>query len=171
MTTIFRIQSFETNSSSAHTITVSKKTQFDSQLTVNTDDDGLRFIVVKLGKFGWGYDKFVDAANKLSYIFTSFVEKGVIDVKRSWTTPQEGIRIDLSTIDMTNPKMEWVLSVFNAISEVSLVDYILLSHDGYPYVDHQSVHVIDSVLKGGVEHIKNFVYNSKSKLTITNDNG
>jgi hypothetical protein len=58
---------FETNSSSTHSISFSKKTGLDkSELEVSMDG----YIYISLGEFGWEIENYYDQRRKLSYLVT-----------------------------------------------------------------------------------------------------
>lgn len=63
---------FETNSSSTHSISIQSRRSGTSQL-----EDALKIVdgvlQVELGEFGWGYDEYYDAEDKMSYLFSQIV--------------------------------------------------------------------------------------------------
>lgn len=77
MKRIIRIGMFESNSSSAHTISIAGK---DKQFVLDyiyPDDQGI--IYVHGGEFGWEWAKFNDAETKLEYAYQSNVNTSILE--------------------------------------------------------------------------------------------
>lgn len=66
MKRIVRTSVFETNSSSAHSLSLAKCDQEFVMDTIYPDQDGV--ILVKGQEFGWAWEKFNDAMTKLAYV-------------------------------------------------------------------------------------------------------
>lgn len=170
---IIRNQAFETNSSSAHTITIDVQSEkFDNFPHVFTDELEKRYLIVELGEFGWLIEKHTDAPTKLSYIFTSF--KNFIFESDFYVKPlgddPDMVTIDLNNINYDHPNALGVVTVLTAIMDVLMVDYIVVDAHGWNYIDHQSRGVIETIIMGGVENVKNFIFKSGSLLITSNDN-
>ena len=68
---------FETNSSSTHSITFSRRDQTAESNHLPIEDDG--YIHMRLGEFGWEINSYTDQYNKLSYLLTMCAELNGID--------------------------------------------------------------------------------------------
>ena len=134
---------FETNSSSVHSITLGPK---DFKREGNFDVEGG---VVKIypGEFGWGPEKFNDAATKASYALT-------------WAK-QAGDRKYLGMLR----------DVVNKVTEYK-VNFVPSSDEYYPwgYIDHQSFPEVGAQVFESEEILENFIFNPASVLVIDNDN-
>lgn len=73
MRKLIRRSVFETNSSSAHSITLAGDQKDFVLDTIYPDQHGC--VYVSGGQFGWGWDRFNDAATKLSYAYQDNVEQ------------------------------------------------------------------------------------------------
>ncbi len=57
---------FETNSSSTHSICVTKSNRLDKEVP---------HVIFKFGEFGWAYDKLTTTAEKASYLYTGIMSR------------------------------------------------------------------------------------------------
>lgn len=157
---------FETNSSSMHSLTV-RKQGLNSTLPV----DGLENkVITHFGEFGWGYDRYTDPENKLSYLVTMVVETHgncysmdelykTEDFQKINDVVAEYCHCDGVLID---GRLEQAASW----DGTKLYDWN--EHDGY--IDHQSVEGIDSLLKSYDCTIEEFIFDKGIELIIDNDN-
>lgn len=134
---------FETNSSSCHSIVLGKG---DFKRTGNGFDVEGGVVRIYPGEFGWGPEKFTDAATKASYALT-------------WAKQAESEEclgmLETAIMGVTGYKVEFVES----------------GDDTYPwgYIDHQSSEVGGEVFVDD-ETLENFIFNPNSILVIDNDN-
>ena len=93
-----RQDTFETNSSSSHSITISNKGHFDANALpiVEYYKGAKNCVVLTGGEFGWGYEEFDDALTKANYLAT-FVEQLSLQLKNSqsviWTDIEKCLSI------------------------------------------------------------------------------
>lgn len=140
MTTLVRKSVFETNSSSAHSITIDDSGELLDTLEP-TDD--LPIIALSGDQFGWGVDEFNDALTKANY---------------------------LATYGMYNGQQDVLDTLAEAIEEHTgyPVCYVYPEGDYDIYIDHQSNEQLFSYTNK--EQVKDFVFNKKSTLIIDHDN-
>ena len=67
----YRSNVFETNSSSTHSICVTKN---------NILDDKQKYVYFKFGEFGWERDELDSVGEKASYLYTAIMDTGAIDL-------------------------------------------------------------------------------------------
>lgn len=155
-----RKSTFETNSSSSHSIVIKELQEGDvldlGYLTPN--DEGILY--VGPGQFGWETARHRDSGTKASYLLTSLM-----------LTKNSVEEFNRVLFDVTEAKMIMLSnSLYNrdgAIDgEVGDEDHDDYSH----YIDHESYYVPQQVLSGGYEAIKNFIFNPASILYTGNDN-
>ena len=151
MKTNIRLNCFETNSSSSHSITLgkSKDTYLTSILkngtvtyndNITPDENGV--ITLEGGEFGWGYETYNDAYNKANYC--------AIDFKGDESATSDLIK---------------VIKLQTGAKEVK----IDIGDDSY--IDHQSLGTAQKIYHSqGVDGLRNFIFNKNSTLIIDNDN-
>lgn len=133
---------FETNSSSTHAICISKDTD-KSKITLP------KKVLVCAGEFGWGFDKFNDLENKISYLITAI---------QYMDDPQ-----------MYESKLEAFLD--NLEIEHGLDRVTCLS--GNWYIDHQSIDTAQELVEELFDNedlLFNYLFDDDSVLLIGNDN-
>ena len=69
---LIRTGTFETNSSSTHSLVIGETGVLFDSLPVN--DEG--YVVLTGGEFGWGYDEYDDALTKANYIAVDYQHTG-----------------------------------------------------------------------------------------------
>ena len=163
---------FETNSSSVHSITISKNTIDENKMTIN--DDG--FIEVEAGEFGWGVEHHRDQYTKLSYLVMMAVEtdgRQCESVEEFLKTEgfqhiNHEIAAHCNCRGIVIPGLTWTKHTYQ---DSKGVDRFYVTHDGY--IDHQSCedyknlqHFLDDK---GVTVVE-FVFNPNLMLEIANDN-
>lgn len=138
---------FETNSSSAHTISLSFTDEID---TLGDPGD---IIEIQLQEFGWGYDEYDDAYNKLSYVLTELYANYNEDLE------------DSEEYEEICKMVKDYCGVIISINESS--------KDGC-YIDHQSRgmlrHWMCDSEHTSTDFLKEFIFNKKYILVIDNDN-
>ena len=145
-----RHNTFETNSSSSHSITISNKGHFDSNaLQVVKYYNGTHNCVVLTGEhFGWEVDEYTDAQTKANYLAT-FVDT-----------------VELYKQDMSKLKKQLI----DCIKEVTGCESVVFDTDGADaYIDHQSEEVALAAFKDK-DTLKHFIFNRGSVLRTDNDN-
>lgn len=169
---------FETNSSSMHSISIGHSDTFKFPKSVQ----------LYFGEFGWGYDEFNDAQNKLSYVLTA-IQYHVDDIPKY---PEKNDNMSWDEWEKSKEKIEYEISVNKAIIESKYLRWLkeLLNGVGvhyypeipettskwneYGYIDHQSTDVIDEIWSDDEnefkENMKNFIFNPNSTLYVDNDN-
>lgn len=158
MTTKIRRGVFETNSSSTHSLLISKD---DSQMDGLTVEDGI--CRVYGGEFGWGPEIHKDSVTKASYCLT-WVKTVSIDEKKRQRF--------LDTLSKVIKKETGATTVvFRAIPRSRWDDDEALN---WGYIDHQSIEdgekSVGAAAFESAETLKNFIFNRKSLLIIDNDN-
>lgn len=155
---------FETNSSSCHSISIKDKGIGTDALKVDRDTNK---VYTKFGEFGWGYDEFIDAETKLSYLMTMLVctHRDCLSIETLYET-EDFKKINDAVITHCN------------CDGIIIDDYVAESswnknyntHNGY--IDHQSVCKIDEFLNeyGSECTIEEFLFDRGIKLIISNDN-
>lgn len=151
---------FETNSSSAHSISFAKSKK---PYTVHDNlfiENGV--LEIELGQFGWGIDSYNDPYTKLQYALTM-----VYEVETPYT--------DDGTCDKDNKafyKTDGFNEIFNLLHEkYDIKEIEIESFDGY--IDHQSRYGYDSLddfLNDYNVTLENFIFNPNVILEIDNDN-
>jgi hypothetical protein len=137
-----RHNTFETNSSSSHSLTISGKVIRPSKLKdTNT-------YTIYGGEYGWGYETYSDPVSKISY------------------TAVEALSTNNETLK------DWLEEIIKEMYKVDDVVYEFSTDYNGPnhsYIDHQSYGTVaDSVSsKDDLEH---FLFGDNSVLTIDNDN-
>lgn len=151
---------FESNSSSTHSLSI-KKRGCTENLCVDPETNK---VITHFGEFGWGYDKFTDPVNKLSYLVTMLVETHedcksmeelceTEDFKRINDAVAEHCNCSGIIID---EKIEYDDDEYGG----------WLEHDGY--VDHQSVMPIRKLFYDC--SVEEFIFDPGVVLIIDNDN-
>lgn len=141
---------FETNSSSSHSLTISRSGREDclpifAEYYSETEEKSyFNAVVLTGGEFGWGVETHTDAFTKANYIATYFNYFG--DEKENEKAMFE--------------------RVLKAKTGADCVVYDLIS---YPYIDHQSIDCAEDALKSE-EYLAAFIFNRESVLIIDNDN-
>jgi hypothetical protein len=143
-----RIGVFETNSSSSHSITISGPASVPDTLPVI---DGV--LKVFPGEFGWGPDKYNDAAKKASYCLT-------------WLRAD-----DNENGGLLQGNEDMFREVLQEATGAVRVEFVPRSDDYHPwgYIDHQSDGECAQAFRSK-ESLKNFIFNPESQLIIDNDN-
>ena len=166
-----RYNAFETNSSSHHSLIIKKPGIMRyGYLKPNRDDN---LIHISFGDFGWGIERYYDAATKLSYAATM-----VAETEKYWSEDEfyetagmkainelikekcncDGVAIDFPYFHMES--YTW-----------NNTTHHYMSHDGY--IDHQS-HEDYSSLQEFLDDwditLERFIFDDNVCLLIDNDN-
>ena len=138
---------YETNSSSCHSLSISKK-GITEYLHVDEDENK---VIVNFGEFGWGYETYNDAETKLSYLITMLAQYNSFSAEELYDTDE-----------------------FRRINDIVALrcecDGIIIDDSSDGYVDHQSVERIDDLMSIYDCTIEEFIFDSGIKLIIDNDN-
>lgn len=178
---------FETNSSSTHSVCLTNEPKYNwNELDeyVNSEDKRLH---IKFGKFGWGYDEYDDAYNKLSYLLTMILEirkayfgqEGIKTLEEFYNL-DEFILVESIVLEHTSDCLGIVIDdselKFNPYDDdnidINNSTRGYVSHNGY--IDHQSYEdyeCLDDFLEQWDTNIEDFIFNESLRLVIDNDNG
>ncbi len=152
-----RLGLFETNSSSSHSISVSKLDRGYSELFINNDG----IIEVTFGEFGWGPDILSLPEDKLSYYLTDLAcSHGISYGRNKWDDGIKKIR--------GLPEFKELLDILKCrYPNFKDICFIKTDEDEYyqfGYVDHQSTGTsLD-------KDIKELIFNNSYIIIIDNDN-
>ena len=160
---------FETNSSSTHTITINGKLKKDLPKSIFKG----KSIVIRLEdcEFGWGFDFFTDAHNKLKYAIMMVIETEAGKCEKLEDVYNlEGFKTIKSVVK------EDIILEDDKFCQKSFIrddgsEHRYLEHSGY--IDHQSRENYKSLkdfLDDNEIDILNFIYNTNVDLIISNDN-
>lgn len=154
MLKLTRRSTFETNSSSCHSVVLLAK---DLPKTKSNSKE----IILSLDEFGWGTDIVTDDHTKLAYLFTYVVKYASDEDKELFVSKLKEYYPNLSLIRTPEGSMD--LEQFSrALHEGDFDDDM-----SYAYIDHQSVSVAGNTLRS--MHLSDFL-SDKCTLYVTNDN-
>lgn len=145
-----RPNTFETNSSSSHSVTISPC----GPLVMEGKFAG-ECIRLTGGEFGWENETYSHWEDKLRYLVAHAMSGS-----------------DASEDPEQNPRLQMLIE---AIKQHTGADSVFAegTKNGfwkYGYIDHQSWDVAQEVYDGGINDIINFVFNAGSELRTGNDN-
>ena len=146
---------FETNSSSSHSLVISKKDRgYDYDLPV--DENGI--LVIPFGEFGWGPDILRTPMEKLSYKLT--------DLMNSYSTCNKPPKELYKMINQNKEIEKLVNLIKHHCPKVKDVTFQLISDTYYPcgYIDHDSVGVANNI------ETKRLIFDNSVIVIIDNDN-
>ena len=150
---------FETNSSSTHSLVISKKDrEYDYCLPV--EDDGT--LVVTFGEFGWGPEVLAQPIEKLTYLVTD--RCNLYDLSEE--DPHEGE--ELQEFIKSDENIQEIIEVVKSCCpDVQDIRFELCdSWDPFGYVDHQSQ---GTSYESGLS-IEEIIFSNKVIILIDNDN-
>lgn len=163
---------FETNSSSCHSVSITRDKEITQIDTLEyTDDDKA---IVHFGEFGWGVDTFNDSSTKLNYLMTMAAETSKVPDSIEEFFDSEDFHLIEDAVKSHNPDCEGIyLADEISIETFSYRDqeYKRLKFDGY--IDHQSCEDYSSAkdfLDSYGITAEDFIFNPKVILHIDNDN-
>lgn len=176
---------FETNSSSTHSVSIANpKLNYDQLIDYVNPDDNM--IHIQFGEFGWGYDEYEDAYNKLAYLLTMILEtrkatfcRGGITTIDEYYMLDEFILVE-SIVTENTPGCKGICIdndgfKFNEYDDPDIdiknESHGYLDHNGY--IDHQSCEDYESLndfLEDWGTNITDFIFNENIQLVIDNDN-
>ena len=150
-----RMGVFETNSSSTHSLVVSKK---DRGYTYDFPVDEYGVLTVPFGEFGWGPDILSTPLEKLSYYITDHGGSRYDDDDRTWDDLLE----EISKNEKINDVIKLVKSKCPRVKEIVFKQ----ASSYYPrgYVDHDSVGTSNGVSP------EELIFNNGILVIIDNDN-
>jgi len=176
---------FETNSSSSHSVTISK-----DRIELTEDDyikrvdhmakTGKNKVMLEFGEFGWGWDVLSDPSSKLSYLATIIL--GEIDFNSAEISSTDDKESVLKLYKNTEG-FKLLNSVFKKYCRGVKVDkelfkigqfrddetYYINSDTGY--IDHQSnPGTLKNFLDSEGVTVEEFLFNSGIEMIIDNDN-
>lgn len=131
---------FETNSSSTHSISISKSAKMLDSLP--TDANGI--VIVRSNEFGWEEETYNDAETKASYCLTYCKN------------------YDPSKLDM-------LTRVIMSQTGARVIAYVGESDNDWGYIDHQSSDVCAMAFEDE-ENLRMFIFNPDSVFITDNDN-
>lgn len=147
---------FETNSSSTHSICISRLGSNNDHLQKFPDG----FIYVFPNKFGWEERIYNDPCTKASYCLTYVMQ--FFDHKSMGMNSVLGKdRLEMLTK---------AIALHESVDEKSVVfSPMSCSYYNWGYIDHQSSGVCSDAFSS-INRLKSFIFNSKSILITDNDN-
>lgn len=151
---------FETNSSSSHSLVMSKINRgYDFDLPV--DEDGV--LTIRFGEYGWGPDILRTHIDKLEYWFTDNVPGHL-----RWHTAEENIQewFDKEVQILMHDKWkEQIGIIMKKCPQVKSISF-KMNDSYYPfgYVDHESVGT------SRCTEFENLVFNNGVAVIVDNDN-
>ena len=149
-----RKNTFETNSSSVHTICISNEDYINSNsVSVSIEFYRKHGLPCKLGQFGWESSVIDYADNKLSYLYTAIKELN------GWYISEYGKPLyDFNYIE-------------NTLNELGVDLYYPENDYDYYYVDHayDTKEFLDYIYEDK-SHLINFIFNNNSIIFTGNDN-
>lgn len=162
MKRIIRRNTFETNSSSTHSLSLSPVETFDFKEPV--------YLEVWFGEYGWGYDVLRTPEEKLSYLFTA------AQYERGWGEYDHTKDELLELIKSFRDDLQALLYGTNVY--LSEIDEYVFRDDYYPmgYIDHQSVGEYEcsdevySYATSSTGNLMNYLFNELVEVIIDNDN-
>lgn len=154
MDTIIKIRKglFETNSSSIHALNVFKTTNYKIPEVIH----------IVSGQFGWEYEKYFDVADKLSYIYTWFINNSV----------KFNHRVNRNTLDY-NLLHEYQKQLRNALYALGVKEVTFEEYDDdndYCYIDHVDEISAEDINDLLMYHLADFLFNPRSYIQTGNDN-
>ncbi len=150
---------FETNSSSTHSLVISKEDHaYDYHLPV--EDDGT--LVITFGEFGWGPEILAAPIEKLSYLITD--RCGLYNISDDESSDQESIKEVVMESEAVRDIVETVMRCCPEVKDV--VFELNDSWNPFGYIDHQSQ---------GTSYeedlsIEDIIFSNKVIIMIDNDN-
>ena len=160
---------FETNSSSVHTISISRSDEYKSVLE-KMSGEGIAFTS---GEFGWVYDVYSSTRDKACYLWTGIIVSGCF-TKDQVEKIKENIKSVLNKYGITpifEPYKE------NSYERSDGTKQFYLNFEKYSYVDHGTCldDWLNSMFPNGGEDIDEellleYLFNSNSYVGTGNDN-
>jgi len=143
---VIRSGVFETNSSSTHSICITKN---------NILDDKQDFIKFTIGEFGWEHEKYTTPYEKAQYLYTAILDNERFDLIYKIKT----------ILDSHNIKYEFEEPKFHTSSD-GKYQYLV-----YGYIDHS--YYLDDFLEicEDEDKLMKFLFSSESFIITGNDNG
>ena len=172
-----REQVFETNSSSAHSISVHGKSSLaHNYLDIIHEIDEFGELEVELGEFGWGIDYYTDALTKLQYALTMVYEVEVdSDVKNCLSQVWNFYALyesDKDKIKEAFYETEGYKEIADLLRRTCGVEKLTVCNfDGY--IDHQSsedYRSLNDFLNDWDIDLEDFIFSENVTLRISNDN-
>lgn len=162
MKRIIRRNTFETNSSSTHSLSLSPVKAFDFKKPV--------YLNIWFDEYGWGYDVLRTPEEKLSYLFTA------AQYERGWGKYDHTKDELLALIKSFRDDLQAMLYETNVYLQE--IDEYVFMDDYCPmgYIDHQSVgecECSDDVYRyatSSTENLMNYLFNELVEVIIDNDN-
>ena len=172
---------FETNSSSTHSLTWSRKSQMAPPSCLKVNDDG--YVEVTFGEFGWEWDEYNDPIDKLSYLVTMIAET---TDSRMRNNPDEIVesKEDFENLPDFRQVSEVVANycdcdgitllndVETKVSNYGGKDHYYLEVDGY--IDHQSCEgyncIQDFLDDYGSPTLESYIFDYGISVRTGNDN-
>ena len=140
---------FETNSSSSHSISISKSTELLGTLQINNDGE----CIIDCGEFGWECDTHSDSYTKAQYALT-------------WARDHN--RQQEENLAMLSKVIRNQTGAAKVVLELGEMDNRGYYSNGY--IDHQSDGVCAEAFESE-EKLRQFIFNKNSVLETGNDNG
>lgn len=146
---LVRKSTFETNSSSCHSITIGTGDCYEGY---TPNEDGT--IILPPMEFGWAQETFTDVESRLAYVYVYI---------RDWCYEDHKIK----NLEMFNR----IVFAHTGATEISMIEHKCDYYVESGYIDHQAVESGDlNHLFNCDQTLKDFLFNSQSSITTDNDN-
>lgn len=155
---------FETNSSSTHSVAITKKENLEKSYLI-PEEDG--YIHTRFEEYGWEVTSYHSQEEKLSYIVTMIAE--INGIKTNWFDNTE--EFELTRTSLCDNCQDWI----NLDNEVySYTGYHLYLDDSDGYIDHQSHEdyrsMNDYFHDWGIDSYTQFIFDTAITVYTDNDN-
>jgi len=183
---------FETNSSSTHCVVINKE---DASLIEESYKQCIDSYTSKItfnfsGEYGWCTEEFTDISNKLAYMFICIIRN---KLEHIWYDDKKDPKIIQEKLELRKIQIESIKEIFNDINNLvkETTGYEIYCEDFENLCDKIENNEVDSsdVIDGYVDHsddkyngiiepllnnredLKRFLFDTKSILYTSNDNG
>ena len=160
-----RKNTFETNSSSTHSVSICNKVEPQKYDTTLDYDPGDNKVHCRFGEFGWEQDAFRDAQTKLNYLVTMIAQFEGLSI---WcSAPWDEYTLNERLMESED---------FQKLNDIIEYEYRcrLWVDSSQGYIDHQSYEyyncIQDFLNDWGIDSMEDFIFNSKVILHTDNDN-
>lgn len=165
-----RVSVWETNSSSCHSVSVSRKSNKDYEsIRHHIDLDGILHIEPE--EFGWEQKKYRFPYNKIQYAFEMILMTELSYDERKKITKNSDLNIIYNTEGFINLKT-LLISTIDECKDV-VIDTDFTYYDNLGYIDHQSCEGYNSLqefLNDYDVNLEEFIFDTGVVLKTDNDN-
>lgn len=156
-----RTKTFETNSSSSHSLVYGSNMICSFGLAHNGVYEATGF------EAGWGYDEMSHPSSIIDYILMDNLNFPYYDYEESSEIIGKA-QSDLDTL-LAQDGINWAKKLLEAMKLIDpTVEYIVISDRASGYIDHQSIGTSNGIMNQSVEDIAAFI--CSGTIIIDNDN-